>query len=72
MSIGIKIKEYLREFHITQIDLSEKARISPSKLNLSLNGKRKLTVAEYQRICWALNVDSNKFMEPWPDEEKDG
>lgn len=66
MSVGAKIREYLIQHDISQIDLSEKTHISPSKLNLSLSNKRRLTFEEYQTICWALGVGVDAFMEPLP------
>lgn len=66
MEVCAKINEYLKEHNISQIELCEKAHISPSKLNLSLNLKRKLTFEEYQIICWVLGVGVDKFMEPRP------
>lgn len=68
MDVGSKIKAYIDEQHIEQVELSRKTGISPCKLNLSLNGKRRLTFVEYQNICWALGVDVDKFMEPRPPE----
>ena len=38
--------------------------ISRSKLNLSLNGNRKLTLDEYELICGALNVGTDLFLKP--------
>lgn len=66
MDVGAKIREYLIQHDISQIDLSERTHISPSKLNLSLSNKRRLTFEEYQTICWALGVGVDTFMEPLP------
>lgn len=66
MEVCAKINEYLKKNNISQIELCERAHISPSKLNLSLNLKRKLTFEEYQIICWVLGVGVDKFMEPHP------
>lgn len=66
MGVGAKIRAYLDEKRISQIDLCAKTHISPSKLNLSLNDKRKMTFDEYQTICWALGVGVDAFMEPRP------
>lgn len=68
MEVCTKIRKYLEQQNISQIELCEKAHISPSKLNLSLNNKRKLTFEEYQTICWALGVGVDTFMEPRPPE----
>lgn len=66
MKTGTKIKTYLDERGISQIFLSEKSGIPASKLNLALNGKRKLTFDEYESICWALGVGVDTFLEPKP------
>lgn len=66
MEPGLKIMQYLKDHGISQIFLSEKSHIPAPKLNLALNGKRKLTFAEYETICWALGVDVGTFLEPKP------
>ena len=66
METGIKIKNYLEERGISQVFLSAKSRIPSPKLNLALNGKRKLTFDEYESICWALGVGVDTFLEPKP------
>lgn len=66
MDVGIKIKDYLESKGISQVFLSTKSGIPPAKLNLALNGKRKLSLPEYQAICWALGTSIDKFMEPKP------
>lgn len=63
MTIATRIKLYLKQNKITQIWLSSEAKIASSKLNASLNNKRKLPVEEYYRITKALNVEPNKFIE---------
>lgn len=64
MCIGQKIKSYLDENGITQSYISNKTKISAPKLNLSLNGKRRLSLEEYELICGALSVGTDKFLEP--------
>lgn len=66
MEPGLKIMCYLKEHGISQIFLSEKSKIPAPKLNLALNGKRKLTFSEYETICWALGVEIGTFLEPRP------
>lgn len=66
MDVGQKIRIYLEEQNISQIDLCARTNIAPSKMNLSLNGKRRLNFAEYQAICWALGVGVDTFLEPRP------
>ena len=64
LKVGLKIKKYLEENGITQTFLSKKTGIELPKLNLALNGNRRLTFAEYEMICWALGVNTDKFLRP--------
>lgn len=66
MDIGIRIRNYLETHGIKQAWLSKNTHIPQSKLNLSLNGKRKLSFEEYQTICWALGVGVDMFLEARP------
>lgn len=66
MDTGIKIKRYIESKGISQAFLVSKCGIAAAKLNLALNGKRKLTFAEYENICWALGVGVDTFLEPKP------
>lgn len=64
MEVGLKIKAYLEENGISQTYLSKKTGIGLPKLNLALNGNRRLTFPEYEMICWALSVNTDKFLRP--------
>ncbi len=64
MCVGQKIKGYLNENGISQTFLSNKTGIPLSKLNLSLNGNRRLDFGEYELICGALSVGTDRFLEP--------
>lgn len=64
MEVGLKIKKYLEENGISQTFLSKKTGIELTKLNLALNGNRRLTFLEYETICWALGVNTDKFLSP--------
>lgn len=66
MDVGTKIKNYLAENGISQAFVSSKSGIPPAKLNLALNSKRKLSLSEYESICWVLGVGVDTFMEPRP------
>ncbi len=63
MCVGMKIKNFISENGISQTYVSKKTGIPLPKLNLSLNGNRKLAFEEYELICGALNVDVDKFLE---------
>ena len=64
MCVGQKIKAYLEENGITQTFVANKSGIPLQKLNLSLNGNRKLDFGEYELICGALSVNTDKFLTP--------
>lgn len=69
MEVGLKIKKYLEDNGISQIYLSRETRIPPVKLNLGLNGKRRLTFYEYSVICGVLKVNTDFFLKPRKPEE---
>ena len=64
MEIGEKIRRYIDSIGVSQAYISKKTGIPATKLNLTLNGKRKLTFREYEAICCVLNVGCEKFLEP--------
>ena len=64
MTVGERIKDFLEDGGRTQKWLSRNTGISTDKLSLSLSGKRKLSFEEYELICGALEVDTNKFIVP--------
>ena len=64
MCVGTRIKQYLMNSGISQSYVSEKSGIPPAKLNLSLNGKRRLTFEEYEVICGVLSVEAGRFLCP--------
>jgi transcriptional regulator with XRE-family HTH domain len=64
LEVGKKIKRYLQDNGISQAFVSRKIGITATKLNLSLNGERKLTFEEYEKICGALGVNTDMFLKP--------
>ena len=64
MSVAVMIRNYLKEKGITQAFLSRKTGIDTAKLNLALNGDRKITLEEYALICGALEVNTDTFLKP--------
>lgn len=66
----LEIKNYLEEKGISQAHIGKKAGINLAKLNLALNGNRKLTLEEYAKICGVLGVNTDFFLKPrLPDKE---
>lgn len=57
-----KIKYHLTSHGIKQIYLSRKTGIKKSTLNAALNGKRRLYVDEFGKICSVLNVNPIDFL----------
>lgn len=72
MEVGLKIKKYLEDNGISQAHLSRETRIDPVKLNLGLNGKRRLSFYEYSVICYALRVNTDFFLKPRMPEKEAG
>lgn len=66
MQVGLLIMDYLKEHGTTQTFISQKTGIPASRLNLSLNGHRRLRYEEYAAICWALGVNTDTFVKPAP------
>lgn len=59
-----QILEFLNKNNISQVWLAREIEVSPSKLNMALKEKRKLTLDEYARICGALGVNTDFFLKP--------
>lgn len=57
------LKKYFMERNISQYEIERKTGIKQSKINLSLNGKRKLTAEELINIAIQFNLDLNKLKE---------
>lgn len=61
--VGIKIKEYLDQNGIKYSFVAEKANMAPPVMSLVLAGTRDVKVLEYYRICKALQVPFEKFID---------
>ena len=61
--IGAKIKEYLTEHGIKQSYLAEKVGLTNSAMSDICINDRKIECQEYYKICRALNVPYDYFME---------
>lgn len=57
------LKEYFKEKKITQQEVENKTNIARTKINLSLNDKRKFTADELVKIAIAFDIDLNKIKE---------
>ncbi len=57
------LKEYFKKKKISQQEIERKTGISQSKVNLSLNNKRKLTAEELLCLANEFDIDLNKIKE---------
>lgn len=57
------LKEYFKKRRITQHEIEDKTNVARVKINLSLNGKRKLTADELLKIAIAFDINLNKIKE---------
>lgn len=57
-----KLKNHIENLGIKQNVISKKIGIAESKLSLSLQEKRKLSVGEYAAICNFLKKDFDFFL----------
>lgn len=58
-----RLREYVIRHSISQKALALDTRMTQAKLSQLLNGKRRLTVEDYQRICCALHIDPRFFFD---------
>lgn len=63
MTIGQKIRDYADEHGVMNKFLAEKAEVTNTKISLILNGKQEIGLIEYYKICQALNVPMETFLE---------
>lgn len=61
--IAAAIARYVKENGIKQSFLCEQTGLTKHCISTALNGKRKLSVDEYEKICSALNVPYEYFFE---------
>lgn len=61
--VGGRIKQYLVENGIKQTFLAEKTGMSNATISDICNGNRKIDCVEYYKICKALNVPLETFLE---------
>lgn len=57
------LKQYFSERKISQYKIERKTGINRSKINLSFNGKRRLTADELIIIATKFKIDLNKIKE---------
>ena len=66
--VGKRIKQFLTDNGIKQTFLAQETGLSDSVISAICKGEREIKVIEYFKICNALNVSMDLFLE---DEEED-
>lgn len=61
--VGKRIKEYLVANGIKQTFIAEKTGLTPMVISDICNNGRKIDIVEYYKICKALNVPLETFLE---------
>ena len=61
--IAETIAIYMKQKGIKQSFICEKTGLTRHCISCALNGKRKLSIEEYEKICTALNVSYEFFFE---------
>lgn len=62
MHVYERVKSYVKQSGINQLELSRITNIPISSLNAMLNGKRKMYVDDLRTICFALNTLPEEFV----------
>lgn len=62
MSIHERVRQYVCEHSLSQTLIARNMGISPAKLSRLLNGQRKMTVDDYEQLCYAMAVDPIYFL----------
>lgn len=63
MAVQLKIAEYLNDKGIKKKFVAEKAGIKNYRFSHIINNQTEMRVDEFERICRALEVTPEKFME---------
>lgn len=61
MQMSERVKRYINEREISQKLIAANMGIPESRLSLILNGKRRMTVEDYEGICRAMAIDPTHF-----------
>lgn len=61
--IARAIAEYMKQRGIKQTFICNQTGLTKHCISFALNGKRKLSIDEYEKICAALNVPYEFFFE---------
>lgn len=61
MQMHKRIKQYIDDRGLSQKIIAANMGETESRLSLLLNGKRRMTVDDYEAICRAMAVDPARF-----------
>ena len=61
MQMHERVKQYISDRGLSQKIIAANMGIPEPKLSLILNGKRRMTVDDYEMICRAMAVDPARF-----------
>jgi transcriptional regulator with XRE-family HTH domain len=61
MQMHERVKQYISDRGLSQKIIAANMGIPEPKLSLILNGKRRMTVDDYELICRAMAVDPARF-----------
>lgn len=62
MEVQSRISAYLEKMGISQRSVCKKTGIREDSMSKMLNGKRKMTADEFEKICLALEKSPNDFI----------
>lgn len=63
MLVYEKVRQYLKDHGIRQSFVAEKCNLSLSTFNSMMNGHRRMYAEDLRKICYALNVSPEVFIE---------
>ena len=62
MSFYEKLKDYIDSNHINQSAVARDMNIDVTKLNASVNGKRRMEIEEFEAFCRVVKADPKIFL----------
>lgn len=62
MKVQSRISAYIERMGISQASICKKTGIRPDTMSAMLNGKRKMTADEFEKICFAIEKSPNDFI----------
>ena len=63
MVVQSRVAEYINRIGIKQAAICRKTGINPKRMSGILTGALKMTADEYEKICKAIEMSPNDFME---------